>query len=128
MFAENWIRRSIARIAVRVHFSHTHTLVSLMSDADKFTSEDDEMSDKLRSRAGVTARLFGERAMRRGSKVSSISLRALDLERPIREARVLRGLGDSTQGVRQLACEVQSRATAAGSQAALSARWPKSCP
>ena len=35
-----------------------------MSDADKFTSEDDEMSDKLRSRAGVTARLFGERAIR----------------------------------------------------------------
>jgi hypothetical protein len=57
-----------------------------MSDADKFTGENDEMSDKLRSRTGVTARLFGERAIRRESKVSSISLKALDLERPIREA------------------------------------------
>ena len=80
------------------------------------------MSDK--SRTGVTARLFGERAMRRGSKVSSISLKALDLERPIREARVLRGLWGAAQGIRQLAREVQSRAAAIGPQTARPAPQP----
>ena len=42
--------------------------------------------------------------------------------------RVLRGSGDSPQGVRQLADEVQGRATTAGAQGALSARRPESCP
>jgi hypothetical protein len=38
------------------------------------------------------------------------------------------GSGDSAQGVRQLACEVQSRTTDAGAEGALPARRPKSYP
>src|SRR5207249_4630278 len=45
----------------------------------------------------------------------------------VESTRVLRGARHSTQGVWQLESQVQSRASTAGAQAALSARRPKSC-
>ena len=65
------------------------------------------MSDEVLCPACVTAR-------RSGGRVAA--------ER-VESTGVLRGSGDSAQGVRQLAGEVQSRAPTAGAQAALPARW-----
>jgi methyl-accepting chemotaxis protein len=75
--------------------------------------KDDEMSDNLRSRER-----YGEAFWRAHHEAC--------IESELNQRRVLRGLRDSAQGVRQLACEVQGRATTAGAQGAPSARQPKS--
>jgi hypothetical protein len=74
------------------------------------------MADEILTRTRVTARRFGGRTMRRGVVASFDS------------TGVLRGPGDPAQGVRQLAGEVQGRASAAGAQAALPTRRVKSHP
>src|SRR5438128_1999034 len=108
IFSKNREFKRQNREFVSIDFSHTCFLI-------------------LRTRSVLTG-LFASEEERDGGRmaVSRALRRALLAGAPrgmaserVESARVLRGSGDLAQGVRQLAGEVQSRAAAAGAQAAL---------
>jgi hypothetical protein len=98
---------------VSVHFSHT--CLFKIRTRSVLAEKIFRWRTRCRQFASGMARLFGGRTTRLGFKVSSISVS-------------IARLTGFHQGVRQLACEVQGRATTAGAKGALSARRPKSCP